>query len=122
MKEIKLNFVDELHARNEVEQFVNKQLELLSLHLGRIINAFYDLNWGEESYDAGNDYAPDVQFTIPFNTGMSTGGPLARVFEFMFYTDSSDIFKLYVNEWVDNRDVPIAQVTLKFSDWRAHNP
>ena len=121
MNEIKFNFIDGLHARNDVEQFVNKQLELISPYLGRIINAFYDLNWPEEEDEKIDEHLPEVQFTIPFNIGMPTGGPRARVFEFEFYTDSDDVFALYVNEWVDYQDVQIASVELKFSDWRARN-
>ena len=99
----------------DVEQFVNAELEYLSPYLKKIIKAFYNLNWGGE-FDADS---PVVRFTIDFRSGMDTGKGYARVFEFEFYTDSSENFLLYVNEW-KGREMEtenVAKVTLKFSEW-----
>ncbi len=110
VKEIQFTFLEE---SKEVRQFVYAELENISPYLTRIIRSLYDLNW-EGDLDEGRN---QVNFTIPFNRGMPTGGPLARVFEFEFYTDNSDFFLLYVNEWGEGRADNIARVKLKFSDW-----
>lgn len=115
MKEIKFIFRE---GFKDVEQFVNAQLELASPYLGRIIRAFYDLNWPEEKEFAEDDHLPQVNLTIPFRRAMPTGGPLARVFEFELYTDSSDVFELSVTEFKgQGMEESVASASLKFSDW-----
>jgi len=122
VKEIKFNFIDGLHALKEVEQFVNKNLELLSPYLEKIIRAFYDLNCPEGKELDEN--LPEVQFTIPFRTTMPiptherAGRIVSRVFKFQMNTNSQDSFTLCVWEFVNlEKDVQIAEVELKFSDW-----
>lgn len=110
MKEIQFTFIEE---SKEVRKFVYAELENISPYLTRIIRSFYDLNWEGDLDECRNQ----VNFNIPFNRGMPTGGPLARVFEFGFYTDNSDFFLLYVNEWREGWEDTIARVKLKFSDW-----
>ena len=116
VKEIKFIFRE---GFKDTEQFVNAELEFISPYLKKIIRAFYDLNWPEE--EELDENLPEVQFTIPFRRGMLTGGPLARVFEFEFYTDTDEVFWLHVNEWnVQDMEESVATAArLKFSDWLA---
>jgi|GEM_PF-4814902 len=110
MKAIQWNFLD---VSKDVRRFVNEELERISPYLEKTIKALYDLNWGEEI----DDNSPEVLLAIPFRKGMPAGGPHARVFEFEFYTDSSDDFELDVNEWKDQEEETVARAQSKFSDW-----
>lgn len=115
MKKIKFNFRE---GFKDVEQFVNAELKRISPYLKRTIRAFYDLNWPEEEELAEDVHLPQVSLTIPFRRGMPTGGPPARVFKFEFFTDYSDIFELYVDEWKGQGvEESVASASLKFSDW-----
>ena len=111
MKEIKFRFRE---GFEDIERFVNAEMEYISHHLKRILRAFYDLNWPEEKFE----YLPQVNFTIEFRRGMPTGGPYARVFEFMFYSDNSDMFELYVYEKTDQEiEESVASARLPFWNW-----
>jgi len=49
---------------------------------------------------------------------MPTGEPYARVFEFMFYFDNSDMFELYVYETTDQEiEESVASARLPFWNW-----
>lgn len=116
MKEIKFIFRE---GFKDVEQFVNAELERISPYLKRTIRALYDLNWPEEGEFAEDVNLPQqVSLTIPFRNGMPTDGPSRRVFNFVFFTDYSDIFELYVDEWGNQEEEEsVASASLKFSDW-----
>ena len=115
-KEIVFSFKENISHDEIAKKLINAELATIYPYLKKVLSGLYDLNWSKE-YD-NDDNLRQTHIIMPFWGGLPIkGGYRARVFEFTFYTDSSDICDFFVTEWIDQQDVLVANTKISFSDW-----
>jgi len=114
--QIKFQLLDE---SEQFRKFIEEEISRIMPYISQTVKALYNLNWGPDF--SNDEYLPQTHIEMELR-GIPISDIRARVFSLQFYTDDSERFYIYMNEWGEDRNAVAISIPLSFSDFLEVKP